>query len=117
MAPAVAAESAHRPASWVDRMRRSIARSPPNHSENRLGPAMSFISSFLARTRKMPLPLDSLLTTALLALALLVAHPATVHAVDGRGANKPARPRICLVLSGGGARGAAHVGVLKVLEE
>ena len=27
------------------------------------------------------------------------------------------RPRICLVLSGGGARGAAHVGVLKVLEE
>src|SRR4051794_32917558 len=28
-----------------------------------------------------------------------------------------ARPRVCLVLSGGGARGAAHVGVLKVLEE
>ena len=31
---------------------------------------------------------------------------------DGEG-----RPRICLVLSGGGARGAAHVGVIKVLEE
>jgi len=29
---------------------------------------------------------------------------------------KPTRPRIGLVLSGGGARGAAHVGVLKVLE-
>ena len=28
-----------------------------------------------------------------------------------------ARPRLGLVLSGGGARGAAHVGVLKVLEE
>ena len=28
-----------------------------------------------------------------------------------------ARPRVCLVLSGGGARGAAHIGVLKVLEE
>ncbi len=27
------------------------------------------------------------------------------------------RPRVCLVLSGGGARGAAHVGVIKVLEE
>src|SRR3954453_12230181 len=27
------------------------------------------------------------------------------------------RPTICLVLSGGGARGAAHLGVLKVLEE
>ncbi len=27
------------------------------------------------------------------------------------------RPRVCLVLSGGGARGIAHVGVLKALEE
>jgi NTE family protein len=27
------------------------------------------------------------------------------------------RPKVCLVLSGGGARGVAHVGVLKVLEE
>jgi NTE family protein len=27
------------------------------------------------------------------------------------------RPKICLVLSGGGARGAAHIGVIKVLEE
>lgn len=32
-------------------------------------------------------------------------------------AAKPSHPRIGLVLSGGGARGAAHVGVLKVLEE
>lgn len=30
---------------------------------------------------------------------------------------EPKRPRIGLVLSGGGARGAAHIGVLKVLEE
>ncbi len=29
----------------------------------------------------------------------------------------PARPKLALVLSGGGARGAAHIGVLKVLEE
>ena len=28
----------------------------------------------------------------------------------------PERPRTCLVLGGGGARGAAHIGVLKVLE-
>ena len=27
------------------------------------------------------------------------------------------RPKIALVLSGGGAKGAAHLGVLKVLEE
>lgn len=32
-------------------------------------------------------------------------------------AEETARPRIGLVLSGGGARGAAHVGVLKVLDE
>jgi NTE family protein len=32
-------------------------------------------------------------------------------------ADPPPRPRICLVLSGGGARGMAHIGVLKVLEE
>jgi NTE family protein len=29
----------------------------------------------------------------------------------------PLRPRICLVLSGGGARGMAHIGVLEVLED
>ena len=45
--------------------------------------------------------------TLLLAATLLVAHSAAVVA----------GPRIGLVLSGGGARGAAHVGVLKVLEE
>ncbi len=28
-----------------------------------------------------------------------------------------ARPKVCLVLSGGGARGAAHIGVLEVLEQ
>lgn len=31
--------------------------------------------------------------------------------------SKPPRPKLGLVLSGGGARGAAHIGVLKVLEE
>lgn len=45
--------------------------------------------------------------TLLLVATLLVAHSAAVVA----------GPRIGLVLSGGGARGAAHVGVLKVLEE
>jgi NTE family protein len=32
-------------------------------------------------------------------------------------ANPPGRPRIGLVLGGGGAKGAAHVGVIRVLEE
>ncbi len=36
---------------------------------------------------------------------------------DARSAAEPERPRIGLVLSGGGARGAAHVGVIRALEE
>ena len=49
-------------------------------------------------------------TIALIAVAV----PAAAHA-DAPATHQ--RPRIGLVLSGGGARGAAHVGVLKVLEE
>ena len=54
-------------------------------------------------------------------LPALVALPAgAVDAQGLQGGSTPvasSRPRICLVLSGGGARGAAHVGVLKVLAE
>ena len=56
---------------------------------------------------------------AQMAMAVMLAAPALPARADD--APKPAaggkRPKICLVLSGGGARGAAHVGVLKVLEE
>lgn len=56
----------------------------------------------------------------LLVLLILTESP-VAHAQTGGPANSPAntlgRPRIGLVLSGGGALGAAHVGVLKVLEE
>jgi NTE family protein len=45
------------------------------------------------------------------ASTLFALPPASAQAPEAK------RPRICLVLSGGGARGAAHVGVLKVLEE
>jgi NTE family protein len=48
-------------------------------------------------------------------LALDVANTTPVAAVQLNEQVK--HPKICLVLSGGGARGAAHVGVLKVLEE
>ena len=37
--------------------------------------------------------------------------------VSADSSEQRARPRIGLVLGGGGAKGAAHVGVLKVLEE
>lgn len=44
--------------------------------------------------------------------AASAAEPTTAQQTERSG-----RPRICLVLSGGGARGAAHIGVLRVLEE
>ena len=51
---------------------------------------------------------------------LVLAWPFVQPVLAGEPATEPAsskRPRIGLVLGGGGARGAAHVGVLKVLEE
>lgn len=45
----------------------------------------------------------------------LASQEPPVH--DGDGGSQGVRTRIGLVLSGGGARGAAHVGVLEVLEE
>jgi NTE family protein len=52
-------------------------------------------------------------TASILSTAVAADSPADSE----RPAIEPKRPRICLVLSGGGARGAAHVGVLRVLEE
>ena len=54
-------------------------------------------------------------------LAIAVMLPAPAWPAETGGSTKATggvkRPKICLVLSGGGARGAAHVGVIKVLEE
>lgn len=49
--------------------------------------------------------------------ALLALHGAQAFGQAAQPAPEGDRPRIGLVLSGGGARGAAHIGVLKVLEE
>jgi len=51
----------------------------------------------------------------LTAISLLIAAVSQAQEVPRQ--NDLPRPRIGLVLSGGGARGAAHIGVLKVLEE
>ena len=54
------------------------------------------------------------------AVDAIVAPTATAAPVTNAAPISPAahgRPRIGLVLSGGGARGAAHIGVLRVLEE
>jgi len=55
----------------------------------------------------------SIAAAALVPTAALAAANEAASAQAGGGK----RPKICLVLSGGGARGAAHVGVIKVLEE
>ena len=54
---------------------------------------------------------------AAIALASCVALAPAASSAQGAGADQPKRPRIGLALSGGGARGAAHIGVLRVLDE
>jgi NTE family protein len=68
------------------------------------------------------LALAALLTATLAGLGWEPAHaaqPGAQPAAERREASQQVhdRPRIGLVLAGGGAKGAAHVGVLKVLEE
>ena len=53
---------------------------------------------------------------ALLTLVIAAAKGANAQAVDGQAQAEYQRPRVGLVLGGGGARGAAHIGVLKELE-
>src|SRR5262245_24521295 len=53
-----------------------------------------------------------------LAVALVVAWTVGAAGISvAQTATPAARPRIGLVLAGGGAKGGAHVGVLKVLEQ
>ena len=51
------------------------------------------------------------------ATAILAIHSAQIQAQPAPVAPRSIGPRIGLALSGGGARGIAHVGVLKVLDE
>src|SRR5262245_25424844 len=67
----------------------------------------------------MKLRLRKTLATGSLCL-LMPLLPGPLRAGDDRPAGEPTtqtRPRIGLVLGGGGARGAAHIGVVRVLEE
>jgi NTE family protein len=56
----------------------------------------------------------SALAALVMALAMFAAAPRDSRAQETQSS---ARPRLGLVLAGGGAKGGAHVGVLKVLEE
>jgi predicted acylesterase/phospholipase RssA len=53
----------------------------------------------------------------LCALAVGWAWHGAAAATPAPPTDAPVRPRICVVLSGGGARGMAHIGVLKILDE
>jgi NTE family protein len=50
-------------------------------------------------------------------ILIFLAAGSVCQAIDSISENVKERPKIGVVLSGGGARGAAHIGVLKVLEE
>ena len=65
--------------------------------------------------RSMAKPFPAKIGVILLAAFLLLLTLATLTASAAETVAR--RPRIGLVLSGGGARGTAHIGVLKVLEE
>lgn len=68
----------------------------------------------ITRAMMAALPLARLPALAVLLLALLLPTSALAASAEK---TVEERPRIGLVLSGGGARGLAHVGVLRVLEE
>ncbi|CAE6787223.1 MULTISPECIES: patatin-like phospholipase family protein [Paraburkholderia] len=72
-----------------------------------------------AHTRRRPIVLRFHCTVALLACGVAaVARPAfAAESACSAEAGPAGRPSVGLVLSGGGARGYAHLGVLKVLEE
>ena len=78
----------------------------------RVSSGASFAASVAAAAR-----LARSLWLAWLASALLPVSAQQPAAPAAGAVPDPAGPRTCLVLSGGGARGAAHIGVLKVLEE
>ncbi len=63
----------------------------------------------------------SLMRAAYLLLTLLILmyppHAFAKETIENDPPKKSLKPKIGLVLSGGGARGAAHIGVLKILEE
>ncbi|HEY4038853.1 MAG TPA: patatin-like phospholipase family protein [Burkholderiaceae bacterium] len=49
--------------------------------------------------------------------AIMVACAVSLAAAASAAPTPSGRPRVCLVLAGGGARGTAHIGVIKVLDE
>lgn len=57
------------------------------------------------------------LTVLLLCSALLLVSCTTLGGPAGRSAGEPPKPKVALVLGGGAARGFAHIGVIRALEQ
>jgi len=55
--------------------------------------------------------------TSIFVLFLLLLACMTGDAAAGHGPDAPLNPTVAVVLSGGGARGGAHIGALRCLEE
>jgi NTE family protein len=66
--------------------------------------------------KRIPLPRTGASSLLVIALTLVGLSPGALIAAAGEHA-AGSRPKIGLALSGGGARGAAHIGVIRVLEE
>lgn len=82
-------------------------------------PEKQIMHSRCPESRNMRSPSNAALSAlpAFLVWLMMLSSPLPVLADTQPEASQAFRPRIGLVLGGGGARGAAHVGVLKVLEE
>lgn len=95
-------------------------RPPPARAENNYQVAV-MLKNGRSQTYRSPIDAHSpgfaphRAATAIALLVFILLFP--LSDAHGAGTAKTKRPRIGLVLSGGGARGAAHIGVLKTLEK
>lgn len=71
----------------------------------------------LLRSCTTPIMLITVLSTVMTMVWIPAGAATLTDTSSGEAKSVPSRPRIGLVLSGGGARGYAHLGVLKVLEQ
>lgn len=72
---------------------------------------------FLPKRNSLKKPAYLLLTLICICTTAISASPRHEQTESAAQTQKTPRPKIGLVLSGGGARGFAHIGVLKILEE
>jgi len=87
---------------------------PHRYAEHQRKPVVNALSAAAPKFRYV---VSMLIIAALLAAIALPVSAQSSAVAPSPSAKPPNRPKIGLVLAGGGAKGGAHVGVLKVLEE